>query len=296
MLTNKYTQMMFLDGDAGDGGGGAGGASGDGGGQGGGAATATSPWVADEAGTLAEGWLDRLPDAEFGEYKPTLQNFRTLPDILKTLGHQQKQIGKPKGVTIPGEGAKPEEIAAFRKALGIPEKPEDYGLKPEKLPDGIEWDEEMEKSIAALALEHNVPPKAMKALVGKMLDRDVARNAAVSKQVEQMLADGEAKLKQTWGGDFDKKLAHAGRVAKTVGLDPASPGLTDPNVVIALERLGAMMSEDRLVPDGGNGATNQPGKVRAKDIMTNPDNPDYKKYWAGDQSTVSLVRGLLQNG
>ena len=38
-------------------------------------------------------------------------------------------------IRVPGDDAKPEDVAAFRKALGVPDDPTGYGLvKPETLP------------------------------------------------------------------------------------------------------------------------------------------------------------------
>jgi hypothetical protein len=61
-----------------------------------------------------------------------LKTIKDVPGLFKKLDESQKLIGaRPAG--IPQDNAKPEEIAAFNKAFGVPEKPEAYELAiPEK--------------------------------------------------------------------------------------------------------------------------------------------------------------------
>ena len=87
----------------------------------------------------------------------------------------------------------------------------------------------------------------------------------------------------------------AARVAKSIGLDPESPGLRDPAVVQALFKVSQITSEDKLVSPA-DGATNMPGKLRAQDIMVNKQNPLYERYQNGDSEIVQLVRDMLRNG
>lgn len=97
---------------------------------------AAKGFTADD-GNFQDGWLDRLPP-ELEGGKITLGKYRTLPDLAKAHINLQELLGKKStAINIPGEGATPEEISGYRKAIGAPEKVEDYKLKPEKLPDGV---------------------------------------------------------------------------------------------------------------------------------------------------------------
>ena len=242
-------------------------------------------------GSFAEGWLDRLPE-NLAEAKPTLQKFKSFNDLASSYVSLQKMLGK-KGVTVPGENATPEEVAAFRKALGVPESPEGYQLKPEQLPEGLTWDDELAKGFAEIAHKHNIPAAAMKELAERFVASEAAKLELMAQAAQAELEQGRAELQKEYGGAFKERIQLATRVANMVGLDPESPGLRDPNVVRALVRIGNLLSEDRIAQLGN---ALQTGGMSSKDIMTNPQNPYYERYRKGDPEAVQLVRDLLSQG
>jgi hypothetical protein len=246
-------------------------------------------------GGFAEGWLDKLP-GDLDPYKPTLAKYKDFGSLAKSHGELQQLLGKKSSaVNVPGEKSTPEEIAAFRKALGVPEKPEEYSFKPDKLPDGVAWDDNSAKAFAAIAHKHHIPASAMKELAAHQIAMEEARSQEAFRQMETELLNGKQQLQSAWGQNFERNLNTAARVAKSIGLDPESPGLRDPAVVQALFKVSQITSEDKLVSPT-DGATNMPGKLRAQDVMTNKQNPLYERYQNGDSEIVQLVRDMLRNG
>lgn len=77
-------------------------------------------------GALLDGWKDRFVPAELRKEK-LWDNFKDIGSILKTTVHQSKRMAE-KGVFPPDDKSTPEEIAAYRKAIGVPDKPEDYKM------------------------------------------------------------------------------------------------------------------------------------------------------------------------
>lgn len=236
----------------------------------------------------ADGRPDWMPEKFWSEGKPNVEG------LAKSYAGLEQLLGqKANAVRIPTEQSTPEEVAAYRKALGVPEKVEDYQIKPEQLPEGVEWNDDLAKPFAEIAHKHNIPPKAMSELVAKQAEIEAQRTGALAGQIEAKRNEGIAELKQTFGDSFDRKLVLAQRAAQTAGVDPNAPGFSDPAVVKGFVRLAEMISEDQLTapgtPTGPAGA-----QSRAKDIQTNPQNPLYAKYQDGDPDTVNLVRGLLQ--
>ncbi len=246
-------------------------------------------------GNFEDGWLDRLP-AELKAGHPTLAKYRDLPSLAKSHVALQTMLGnKSSAVNIPTEKSTPEEVAAFRKALGVPETAEGYKLFPEQLPDGFVPDKELAKGMSEIAHKYHLPAKAMEELSARYIASQQASAEVATQQALAELEQGKEALKTSWGTNYDKNLGLAIRAAKTVGLDPNSAGLRDPEVVKALSRFASMMSEDKLV--GGEFSPSlQLGKSRAKDIRTNPSNPLYQKYQQGDAETVELCRALDKNG
>lgn len=259
--------------------------------------SASPGWVGDD-GAFADGWADKLPP-ELKEAIPTATRYKSVPEMVKALHHANQALGK-KGVIIPTEKSSPEEIAAYRQAIGVPESPEGYKLKPEQLPEGMTWNDDLAKPFAEIAHKHNIPPAAMSELVGLHLAQQQATMQAAAGMIDQQIEQGMSTLKETWKADTEKNLAFVGRVAKTLGLDPSSPGLTDPQVVIALERAGKMFAEDKLVRSD-SAATLMPGKVRANEIMTNPSDPLFADYHGKNGKERQLqaakyLEDLLKNG
>lgn len=265
----------------------------------------------DDAGAFREGWLDRLPQ-EFQDSKQMLGRFRTLPDALKSLVESQRLVGKKTEgmVRLPGalkEGATEAEkraheqsVAEYRKALGIPESPDKYNLKPEQLPEGMTWDDKFGGTFAELAHKHNIPPAAMQELVGAYVQMEQARAGAQVDMLVQELETGKAALQEAWKGNFDGNLKTAARMAKSLGLDPESPGLRDPQVVLALHRAASLVSEDKLVGGEFNASSTQ-GKDRGMAIINgNSSDPEvlrlHKAYMSGDRQVSRLVDDLLKNG
>lgn len=270
-----------------------------------------SGFVGDD-GKFKDGWLDRLPP-EFADSKQMLGSYKDLPSALKSLIEAQKLVGKKTDgmIRIPGalkEGASDAEktahsdsVSAFRKALGIPEKAEGYGLKPDQLPEGIVWDDAFDKQVSEIAHKNNIPPSAMKEIVGAYIGMEQSRVTAQVQLLQKQLEDGKSTLQNAWKGNFDSHLQTATRVAKTLGLDVNSPGLRDPNVILALQRVAGMVSEDKIVKGEFSTASSTPGKDRGMAIITGKSSDAevlrlHKAYMDGDKEANKMVEQLLANG
>jgi hypothetical protein len=255
-----------------------------------GSAASAKPFVNTD-GTLADGWVDNLPE-ETAAYKSTFSKYKTVPDMAKALASANHLIGKKLGV--PTDKSSPEEVAAFRQALGVPEKVEEYKFAPTALPEGITWSEDLAKPFAEIAHKHNVPPGAMAALADQFAKFEAAKVGVMQEQYDMQRKEGIASLQKEWGGKFSENIGVAKQAAKLAGVDSNSHGFSDPEVVRGFVRLAAMMSEDKVGRAGG-AAEMLSGAARAKDIMTNSDNAWHKRYQEGDPEAVALVTGLLKN-
>jgi len=209
-------------------------------------------------------------------------------------GLEQLLGKKANAVPVPNEKSTPEEVAAYRKAIGVPESPEGYKLKPEQLPDGVTWDENVAKRAAELAHKHNIPAAAMSELMKFDMERAALMNQAAASMIEQQLESGRAELQKVWGDKMPEKIELARRAAVTAGVDPSSQGFVDPAVVKAIVNLAEKLSDDRLVAGDQTGVSST--RARARDIMTNQANPLYARYQEGDPETVDQVRRMLTSG
>lgn len=250
---------------------------------------AESPWIGAD-GAFSDKWTDKLP-ADL-EGRESLGRFKTVADLAKSYRNMEALVGKK--TLVPTDKSTPEEVAAYRKALGIPDKVEDYKIKPDTLPDGVGWNDENGRTFAKIALENNVPPAAMRAIVDEYGKMRIVEMQAMAEEIDARKVAGADSLRKTWGADFDKNLAVAQQAAKLAGVNADSFGFGDPEVVKGFVRLASQLSDDKLVAGGGTPQSG--GKARAMDIMQNKTNPLFEKYQNGDPDTVEMVRAYLQQG
>jgi hypothetical protein len=253
--------------------------------------TPSTGWVNPD-GTFGDKWLDALPE-DSAAYKNSVKNFKSVPDLVKALGNANALIGKKLGV--PNEKSTPEEVTAFRKAIGVPEALDEYKFAPDQLPEGMTWSDEFAKPFAQVAHQHNVPPAAMKALANQFAAYEAHKLDAIQATYEKQRTDAVGALQKEWGNDFSKNIGLAKQAAKIAGVDANSNGFSDPEVVRGFVRMAQMMSEDK-VGRGMPTAEMLTGQSRAMDIMRNPDNAWHKRYTEGDREAVAMVTGLLKQG
>ncbi|SKA88827.1 hypothetical protein SAMN02745166_01492 [Prosthecobacter debontii] len=222
---------------------------------------------AKEDGTLNQGWQDKLGDGLKGN--SSLATIQSLPDLANAYVSTKALVGKK--LEMPGEGAKPEDIANWRKVVGAPEKPEGYrgeakNLKPEGLPDEM-WNADAEAKFLALAHKHHLPPAAVKEILSfygtSLMD---TLQASKGDEAEMLKAEG-LKLQQTWGKDYQANITVAAQMAKMVGLDPhTDPIFTNARAVEAFAKMAKLVSEDKLVT-GEQPSLSTSARARANDIV-----------------------------
>jgi len=253
--------------------------------------TPSTGWVNPD-GTFGDKWLDALPD-DAKDYKDTLAKYKSVPDMAKALANANALIGKKLGV--PNEKSSPEEVAAFRRAMGVPETLEEYKFAPDSLPEGMTWSDDMAKPYAEIAHKHGIPPAAMKELVAQHAKTEMFKLEAIQATYEKQRTEAVQSLQKEWGNDFGKNIGLAKQAAKLAGVDANSHGFSDPEVVRGFVRMAHMMSEDKVGRSMG-GTEFMTGAARAKDIMSNPENAWHKRYMEGDKEAAALVTSLLKQG
>lgn len=222
-------------------------------------------------------WTDKGPNVEA---------------ILKSYQGMEQLLGKKaQAVVPPSEKSTPEEVAAYRKAIGVPDSPDGYKLKPDNLPEGVQFDEATAKRAAELAHKHNIPAAAMQEFMKFDMERAAMMQQAAAGMIEAQLEAGREELQKVYGDKFGEKIELARRAAVTAGVDPASHGFVDPQVVKAIVNLAEKLSDDRLVEGNQTGVAST--RARARDIMTNQSNPLYQRYQEGDPEVVDQVRRML---
>lgn len=158
--------------------------------------------VFDDAGMLIQ---ENLPTVLGDDYyndpetkqQPTklFENVKDEKTFMKNYVNAQRTISKgeaafvekTKGmIKVPGEGAKPEEIAAYNKAIGVPESADKYELAIPK--DDTNGFAVIADEVKAAAIEAGIPKGALEKVWGKVI-------ATLTKQAADLEAKGLAMIK-----------------------------------------------------------------------------------------------------
>ena len=243
-----------------------------------GATPDTPAWVLPD-GSLPEGWVNRLPD-ELAGHKVALEKFKRFPDLVKWGVHAESKLGER--FQAPGEGATPEQVAKWHKALGVPDDPAGYDLKPpEKLPDGVAFNEVQAGEFAKVAKEIGLTPvQARKALEFHLQTRGVEEKALMDAAMKQH-AENKATLQKEFGDKFDVRVQKFKMFSKDeLGISPDHPAYAYPDLVKAL-----MHYTERLQPDRKGAETMEPFQSNAEKatrIQTDATHPLHKA-WMGEE-------------
>jgi hypothetical protein len=168
---------------------------------------------------------------------------------------------KAKAIPIPGESSKPEEIAAFRKALGVPDKPEGYTYK---LPDGTPEDtlsaDEMKK-VLELVHKHNASPGLVQDLVNYEVQTIMDARKTVKEKNEADTKEAMEFVTKEFGADkVEAKLSEIFKVVDKFGgpelrkeFNETGMG-NNPRLIVFLGKIAPFFSEKGTLPGGTGGA------------------------------------------
>jgi hypothetical protein len=221
---------------------------------------------------------------------------KDLPSLLKSYEHAQKLLGKQaNAVIIPKDDAAPEEVAAFRAKLGVPDSVEKYATKIEGLPEGMALDEAGVKQFNELAHKTGLTPSQAQEAVKFYAGIEAQRATAAQEAAKAEYAAGQKALGELFGKGYETEIAVTKRGVQLAGGNMESKGFGDPEVIKVVNRLTRMQSDDKIASSDVS-STHMAGKARAMDIATNDQNPLHAKWLKGDASTHALYMDLLANG
>lgn len=222
-------------------------------------------------GGAAPDWFEKL-SAAAGEGDATsnrdwaaAKGLKDLDGLVKIARDTEKAFREGGKIKVPGEGAKPEEIAAYKAAIGVPEKVEDYEIKPiangsfdptraegPDNPKNLPLNEPLIGALRESALKHGAPKAAFEGLVSDFVKLQLDEAAAEKKAQDDQVAE---KLKE-WGGKKAENSAHIDAAARALGLSrqdlnwfrgmPGGAG----RALDLMVKLGSGMAEDTLITGG----------------------------------------------
>lgn len=217
------------------------------------------------------------------------------PSIIKSYAHLSKRMGG--AITLPGKDAKPEEVQGLKAKLyeaGIfqapPADPKEYGItKPEKLPDGLGWNDDLATKFAQTLHKHGAP-KGLAADLLPLYQEAILGAQTVFKTDQEA---GLAALKKEFGEQFDSRKEATSRMIGEIFKDEQELalfnqlGLGDhPKFLSVLMRIAPSYQPDSSYqPDAGQGGGTSgegPREELAK-IMNDKTHPMHAGYWRQPQ-------------
>ena len=251
-------------------------------------------------------WHETLPDEVKADpaYKPVFEKFKELPALIKGYRELEGRMGR--SIALPGKDAKPEEIAGIKAKLteaGLllapPASPAEYEIKkPEALPEGLGWSDELAGKFAGVLHKHGVP----KAAASDLLTLYGEALAGAGPVIKATYEEGTTALKNEYGAEYEAKRESAVRLAGAI-FTPEELALFEstgignhPKFLSVLMRLAPLAEQDstfmaHAIRPGGE-MTPEQVRTELADIMNNKDNPRNKGYWAQDKDVMKYVEEL----
>lgn len=191
--------------------------------------------IAGPDGKFQEGWTESLRKAGFERLATKASMAPDEPTLFRTLDEAIGMLGKKTAPAYPGQDASDADLSAYRRSAGIPDSPEAYNLKPENLPEGVQWDDATAKDLATLLHSHHIPEKTAQALVSKHLEALHAtasqHTAQIAQRLQTLTTESDATFRKEWGENYEARLqANRDFIASRI----PEADMSDPSLAVAL--------------------------------------------------------------
>lgn len=250
----------------------------------------TTESTEETARTSPTSWREQVTDPDL---RKIADRFNSPQDAIKAVADLRKR--ESTSIRIPGENATDEERAAYRKAIGVPEKPEQYAFVMPEGREANDVDKAFQNHFAQVFHKFDIPAHAAKGLNdewNKFIDEAAKVQAEADKSFAKATMDA---LKQEWGDDFERNNTLATRAAQEIlGKDfeaatqiETKDGrllLDHPIMMRAFASIGSEMAEGRLGPSMGDSE-----RASIQDRIDDLQNRKMEAMDKGDRRTASRL-------
>jgi hypothetical protein len=165
------------------------------------------PAPAPAAAPSAFSWKTNLP-SDFAN-SPTMQKFSDDKDgLVKAIESHlnlEKLLGHNK-VPLPKDENDIAGIAMFNKAMGVPDKPEGYGLKDPTIPENLKQMTFDKKTFAEAIHKYALTPKQANGLWQAYTEMTMQAYNKYAQGNEKQLTEMANALRQEWGDAYDTNV------------------------------------------------------------------------------------------
>lgn len=149
------------------------------------------------------------------------------------------------------------------KALGVPDKAEGYQVKRPQMPEGMSYDEELEKALIPAAHKFRLPQIALQGLIDEFSAFQVKRQKEFTTMQTSNKQAMNAELDRAWGAAREaqenkakgayQRLAQGMKLNEKLLADGLSFMMGDANVMKFFAGLDGLIGEDGALLGGGAG-------------------------------------------
>lgn len=151
-----------------------------------------------EEGSVMPGWVSGVG----AEYKDYVKDYKTPTDFIKAAKGWNEKLQN--SIVKPGEGATAQEVEAYRKVMGIPDKTEGY-----ELPESDLMSEEFTSTQREFYLKNNLSNEQAKEVHKALISHMEKGIDAIQKANLQAREEAETALKGELGDKYNQTLKDA---------------------------------------------------------------------------------------
>jgi hypothetical protein len=252
-------------------------------------------------------------------YERELRRLQRVTDPAAIYGNYREaeaKISSNKAIFKPGKDASEEDIKAYHKALGVPDKPEDY-LENLELPHEQTIGDEDQQVIVEFAEqmhESGASQEVMNRALSWYYERQEAAAAQQDDMDERQKYEAEAELKEEYGAAYRRKTAG---IASLFATAPGGPDVSndeslyarliggrladgtlvgnDPDMVRWLTSLaGDVNPAAQTLPDGMGSAKSVEDEIKDIEKVMRTDKREYFKNYAGRYAELLEARERIK--
>ncbi len=266
-------------------------------------ASVSSPGATVHSAEVAPGgtidWRTSIP-AELRSEK-SLENVKDIPSLVKGYVEAQKYIGG--AVKLPTDKSTPDEVNAFLRKLGVPEKVTDYKVGKPVVPEYVGWNDDVHTKILDAAHKAGMTVKQTE----KMVEGLTQVVLGMTPDPNAMLEKSKETLQKEWGENFGRNIILSSRavdnLAEQAGIKPADlhAALAEtgagahPVILKAFSQLGAGMLERGLIKNEDTRLeTVNDAESKLKAIKADGKHAYWDATHPGHKDAVEEYRRLIQ--
>jgi len=251
-----------------------------------------------DQGNESQDWKAGLSDELKAE--KSLESFKDVGGLAKSYVESQKMIGG--SIRIPGEGATPDEIAAFHTKLGRPETVEGYEFVKPDLPEGVQWDDKLVGWFGLTAHSLGISKAQAQGIMQAWNDNQFEQGHEAQKSMKA----GLDNLKESWGEQYPgnielgvrgiERLLPANEAKEFKALMDSSGVGNNPLMLKYAHQIGKLLKADGyIIGDGHGGVLGvESAKAKIKEINADLKHPHWNPDTPGHKEAVDEMANLFK--